>query len=1090
MNRELPIDEDVRERVRQALGESFLIEAGAGTGKTSLIIDRLVALIESGVQLGRIVAITYTEKAASEMKLRLRDRLHDLRASPAIARALDSIEEAPVGTIHSFASGILRQHPVEAGVDPAFRVADETEADILRDQAWQQAFVTLLERSPAEIVRALDLGLSAAAVESALCAMAWQLPDGVETPPPVPEETLGALAAAQEALEAIAAQMEALRVREGDTLAARVEKVLAGVRSLAPVDGPRRDRRLLELEVGSCKRLGSKVRWRNAGALDDARVRMGELGTELERAKAAIMHNAAIGWLGLARELRDAYARCKRAAAVLDFDDLLLFTRGLLAKDESVRRRVAARFDAIIVDEFQDTDPVQADIVRRLCSDQEGRPIRGRVFIVGDPKQSIYAFRGADIESYVDFREWLREGGGRIESITHSFRPVRELLTFANEVSSRLFPSPGSRWQPSYEPLTGGDEVTGRIRPSITVLAPDPMPDSPDLAGQAEAWAVADLIGEAIESWPVRERPSGKERPLRAGDVAILLPAMTGPLDHYEAALQARRIPYVVSGGKRFYRSVEVVALQAATAAIDDPSDRLALVAALRSPFFGVSDDALVRRASGPNGLTILHPDGEDEVAPALRLLGELHRRRNDAEPARILGELVDRTGALGVFALKPDGMQRVQNLLKLVDEARRLADAGRLSFRQLSRMLTERAQGRHAEAQGPAAEAGEGIQILTVHKSKGLEFGMVVLGALAHAGRSNAIHALAHEGLAQGAIKARDFSLESLGYREACEARKRTLDAEKRRLSYVALTRARDHLVLPLYPTKEKPTATLALLGEAIAEITSILGGEAASRLGAVPIDLRRAPPRPADDLVRPKLDLEEVVAAATRAAGGPARASWAAEREALVARSSRSLVHLVPSHLHEPEPAAGVPRPEARSGGAEVGIAVHAALEAADLGDPRSAADLAVWHAKNLGHEEQSRAGDLAARALSFPVIGRARSATRLWRELPFSLAIDGGTLTGSVDLAFEEAGGLVIVDYKTDQVCEDAVDARMAVHRPQLAVYALALGRITGKKVAEVHALFLSPGIARTIAVSDELLAAARRDIERAVGREPAR
>jgi len=1117
-----PSDQAVRDRAERDLDTSFVIEAGAGTGKTRLLVGRVLALIDAGRPLERIVAITFTEKAASEMKLRLRDALGRRRGDPRVDAALRAVEVAPITTIHAFASGLLRRFPVEAGVDPSFAVADEARALALRDAAWQEYVAEVLGGAPAALDRALLLGFAAGQVEPALRELAFALASSdAQAPPPAPgdPDPGPALQTAARALREAIGLAEAHRVAEDDTLVAEARRLLAETDACSSRPGAEREVLLQQALPWVKSRKGSRARWHDPAALEEARRLVAVANDERLAARAAISHDIARGLVEIALGFRAVYGAAKDAASVLDFDDLLLAARRLLASSPAVRARAAAEYDALVVDEFQDTDPVQAEIVWHLAVGAGDVPAPGRLFVVGDPKQSIYAFRGADIEAYAAFRERLRDKGGVVDAIHESFRPVRPVLELTNALASHLLPARATALQPAHAPLSGGAEPPDE-RPSVVVIAPlqtparpasgregapgegdereDAAPALPEdptdraAAGpaEAEAAAVAGLLRTALdEGWPVRDRAGGR-RPLRPGDVGILLPAMTAPLEAYEEALQAEGIAYVVSGGKRFYRSVEVTALLAAVSAIDDPGNRLALVAALRSPLFGLSDDAIVRRAARRSGLTILEPGGDDEVAPALRILADLHRDRDRIGAARTLGALLDRTGTLGAFALKPHGHQRVQNLLKLVDEARRLADAEGLSFRRLARILAERLEGQHAAAQAPAAEAGqEAVEILTVHKAKGLEFGLVVLGALSHVPAGDRARALVRGGVAEGAAGAkRGVRFETAGFEAARAELEERREAEARRLLYVALTRARDTLVLPLVPHGDRLTGSpLGILMDAVPAIAELARGAVHAELCGVPIALHRVGPDPTHRRPPSGIGVAEVLEAIPFVEPDP----FVHDREELIRRASRAIVHRSPSRpdvAEEDEAGEGrgwLSAPARRPAvGAAVGTAVHLALEAADLHDPAAARALAAAHARALGLAavDAARAGSLVETALSSSVVARARAAARSWRELPFTLAIEGGVLEGSVDLVFEEAGELVIVDYKTDAVPASAVDVRMKAHRRQIAEYALAIAELGGRPVREAVVLFLSAAESRTLRVTPALLAEVRAALRR--------
>ena len=401
--------------------------------------------------------------------------------------------------------------------------------------------------------------------------------------------------------------------------------------------------------------------------------------------------------------------RRKHDAALLDFDDLLLKTRDLLRDNAEVRHELQGRFKFILVDEFQDTDPVQTEIVTLL---DEGRP--GKLFIVGDPKQSIYSFRGADIEVYAATRRKM-EKTGQVLQFQQNFRSASTILDWVNAVFRKLIVrSTDGDYQPDYIELAAAPHLKAS-EPRVTVLRPDTIEKkSADETRRDEA--------EAIARYLAMER---KAERLRWADAVMLFRSFTG-LEWYTDALVAHGIPFRVVGGRGYYQRQEIETLIALLCCLDNPADRLHLVAALRSPLFGWTDEQIFL-ASQTTGLDYTTAPNAGE---AFALLNELHRARHDYSVAGYVEHVLARAHVCEAFmASQPDGAQCVANLLKALDLARQMETAGVRSMRAFVRHLRETVVGGVDEEPSPAnEETDDVVRILTMHKSKGLEFPVVVL--------------------------------------------------------------------------------------------------------------------------------------------------------------------------------------------------------------------------------------------------------------------------------------------------------------------------------------------------------------------------
>ncbi len=837
-------DQAVRDRIRDDLGVTLLIEAAAGTGKTTALVNRIVSVIGSGRgELARIVAVTFTEKAAGELKLRLRGEIERARhntelLSDARARfdeALKQLEEARIGTIHSFCADLLRERPVEARVDPMFDVAPEDVAGEMFDAAFERWFERVLD-NPGEGMRRLlrrrDLsertGPRAIARRAALELLNWrdfdspwqhsELKRDAEIDAIIAEvEALGKLGELGEpddwlarGLDAIArpvaeaTRLEAVRGRDYDAL----ESVLIALSS-----GRRWDWKGYGGDFGEAKR-------------EEVFRRRAELRERLKKFRDDAGAN-------LAPILRDElwpivaiYEDLKRRAGRLDFLDLLLVARNLVRDDPAVRAELQNRFTHIFIDEFQDTDPLQAEILLLLSSADPAetnwlkvKPIAGKLFIVGDPKQSIYRFRRADVSLYQGVKQLLLMHGAQLEYLTVSFRGTPSIQTMVNAAFAPLM-SKESGTQPAYAPLMPYRSEPG-TQPSIVVL---PVPEPYGDYGRVVDWKIEESIPEAIAAyarwliyesgWTVTEREAPEVRvPIRPRHICILFRRMnsfgrdvTRP---YLRALEARHLPHVLVKGGSFNEREEVIAIRNLLGAIERPDDELTVFAALRGPVFALTDAALLELRMTVGSLHPFRrlpddiPDSLKEVKGALDVLKGLHRGRNRRPIAETISSLLAMTRAHAGIAIWPTGEQALANIMRIMDQARRYeARGGMTSFRAFVDELEARAE-RDEASETPIVEEGtEGVRIMTVHRAKGLEFPIVILADIT----CNETRAEASRYI-EPAAKLAAMELAGCAPRELQEhaAKEHDRDEEEAiRLLYVAATRARDLIVVPAVGDEE----------------------------------------------------------------------------------------------------------------------------------------------------------------------------------------------------------------------------------------------------------------------------------------------
>jgi len=1165
-------DAEARRAILDDLDTTLVVEAAAGTGKTTELVNRILRVLETGrAQMVEIVAVTFTEKAAGELKLRLREQLEVRRldVDPSarsedrdvirarLEQALATLEEAHVNTIHGFCAELLRERPVEARVDPLFAVLTEPQAERLYARAFR-AWLQEALRHPSDGVRRALRRTSApsfggAAADGPLDRLRgagrmlaeWRdFPEPWHRPSFDRAGTIEALVASLHRLADLTAAAGYAR----DNLFLDTERVRRESRQIRleqsfgqrDLDGWEsrlidltRDRGFSRTRKGSGHKYGKDVTRADVLAARDA------LFADLQQFRREADADLAAS---LQQELAGAtvrYQKLKESGGALDFADLLSRARDLIRDNAEVREHLQKKYKRIFVDEFQDTDPVQAEILLLLADD-----VPGKLFIVGDPKQAIYRFRGTDVGTYWDVSRRLAASGGRVERLTTSYRSVPEIQRFVNAAFAGEMTGDVRTLQAEYVALSPS-------RPNLTsqpavVALPVPRPYSSRGLLKPSAKAIDESLPDAVgafvdwlvdtkNGWTVAERRSdGSEGrvAIEPRHVALLFRRFVSfgedVTRRYVDALEARSIPHLLVGGKSFHGREEVDSIRAALAAIEWPDDELSVFATLKGSLFAIDDEALLEfrhrfgtfhpfripKALGGNSGTDLELTADPSahllpIAEGLRLLQQLHRGRNFRPVADTIGRLLTETRAHVGFILRPAGEQALANVLHVAELARQYEVSGGISFRGFIEELRTASQSDAAEA--PILEEGtDGVRLMTVHKAKGLEFPVVILADLTCRMSRNEASRYLDPSRRLCAMKIGGWAPHELHEHEQDEVDRDR--AESVRLTYVAATRARDLLVVPalgdepweggwldplnraLYPPigarrspgratgvpafRSKDSVLQRPNDETAAPSTVAPGVHAFDAFGGYSVvwwdpsalTLGRKPPF---GVRREELIVKDVPKHVV-ADGRSQYDAWKLSREdaraagatpSLVTRTAREWAAQADDTVLQRGPAVGVvhlldarERSEARPGGHGFGTLVHAVLAHAPFDATREAfAALALVQARLLGMTaaDAAAAAGLAHRAAAHPLLRRAaiaetRGACR--RETPVSLAGSDGTLVeGVVDLAFEEDGRWVVIDFKTDY----DVHAELDTYRRQVKWYADAIGAATG---AETDALLV--------------------------------
>lgn len=1098
-------DRSARRRALTDLDSTLLVEAAAGTGKTALMAGRVTMLLARGTQPGEIAAITFTELAASELSVRVHRYVNELLAErvpaplrEALPNGLDAaqrhamsaaaakLDELTTATIHAFCQTVISSYAAEADIDPGAQMLDAVQAAAAFDSIFEQwlkrrlnsperpgdPIVVLSRQDPRRVVstlqelarfrlkhrdaRALPADLTGRPdidlVEAVADFRRWIVAQPVE---PKTFELLGEL----------------------DTLA----NFYVGSFETPP-DFPRlwalahpirlscmrkntfdliRPRRKSAWEKVAGKDLGGRLN-EEAGQYFDRvdhcfRVVLGRIATALVASLSDELD-----------EVLDDYAAFKRAAAVLDFDDLLERARALVRDHDPVRHALGTRYRHIFVDEFQDTDPIQSEILFLIAAEdraphwQDSVLSPGALFMVGDPKQAIYRFRGADVGSYAQARAAIeRRWPNNIIQITANFRSRPDILTHVN----RCFETPLSgAGQPGYVALTATIDPPAHDLPCAARITVDVPPNSrSEHIRDAEAEAVAELCMRLIGNLDILD-DQGAMVPLTPGGIALLAPTGT-ELWRYERALEQRGLPIASQAGKGLFRRQEVQDMLALARALADVGDTLAFGALMRGPLVGLTDEELLDVTASlpqdpdrPNAIPrfSLLTDPSDVTHPIARrtlsVLRDLRARARTTTPALLLAEAAERLAIRPILAAREGdrSARAAANVEAFLERARPYGVTG---LKRFVRDITKDWKQGVAASEGRVDAEGDAIEIITIHSAKGLEWPVVIpinTGTLlrsrepfVHRASDNTLHWVI------GDVVPPDLLL-------ALASDDESLARERERLWYVACTRARELLVVPELPQAEQ-------------------------RSWARIVDLAH------HDL--PLLGLSRFAPAAHLVAADPPNGQrpeiFEAERAAVAAASVR-LRWLQPSN-QDPDrmpvteaiviDAGEAPETELPIGAGRVrGLVLHKVMEevlTGELGEDLAGfadrardliAELVIDREDEAGLPEADEIASTAWRTLHLPEIAALRP--RLVPEWPiYALLADASeptALAGRIDaVALDDGRAAVVLDWKSDIA---PTEEDMRIHSGQLEDYLRATGASRGALV------YMTPGNVRWVEPGD--------------------
>jgi ATP-dependent exoDNAse (exonuclease V) beta subunit len=991
------------------------VVAGPGSGKTTVLVEYFKRLVESGVDPLRILAITFTDKAANNM----RDKLAQAFRERAAIRG--KLERAYVSTVHGFCARLLKENAVFAGLDPEFYVMDERESAREQRRAIDEALDRMFQERP-DRMRALMRGLAAFDIGAeVLDAYDAIRAAGVKVaalsafePPPAPH-IAASLAEVQTLRPPPAWSFDQLaHLDEARDWAARIAAALPA--------GPAAT--LRAIRSFTCKL--TKLR-RGSRVYDVLKSLKDDLLPSLEYSLIAAYyaHERAI-ILELSARFDALYRERKRQLSGLDYDDLEESAVRLLEEHPAVQRRLQNQFDQVLMDEFQDTNGRQARLLVLV------RP-PDRFYAVGDINQSIYGFRHAEPRVFAAYRDIVEQTGGRLVQLVENFRSRPEILRAVETVAA------GAEGVET-RPLVAGLPFPAKTAPSVELWAAA----TPELEAQ---WVAARIL-QMEGSLPLHERVAGFR------DFAVLV-RNSEVLPTFTDAFDQSGIPYLVNRGKGFYDTREVVDMMYLLRVLVNPRDEIGLAAVLRSPFVAASDEALLRLHLLGNigsALEALPPDALAAFAPddALKLTrfrGQLARWRatRDSVPIdQLLLRAIDESGYECAA-----GARGMANIEKLLAQAR--AAGARQSLAEFVEETEILRESKPREPDAPPEDSADAVKIMTVHAAKGLEFPVVFLAAM-------------HKGIDAnpGAISfSPRIGLGARWYHPLCRDDRDPYDAkddafqhairdelkrrekeEGNRLLYVAMTRAEEHLAMSYTTHGKKPQNWAAIVAERLPVHVVVAPPQPPAPRprdeSAVPIPLL---PRPA---LSEQHDSQATVTSLALFNDCPRRYYLSRYLGLDVGRAIMPAAAFQAAEPAGKPAAARIGRPTTDFSAGELGIQVHALLAGAEVASP---------------HPEAARLADLFRRS---PLGRRAAAATTIEREFDFLMEIEDLVLRGQIDLWFEDRGKTILVDYKTDRVAAAEVSAHAEHYTLQLRLYAMALERLTGRPPDEAYLYFLQPNI----------------------------
>ena len=1117
-------DRAERDQILEELDTNMLVEAAAGTGKTTMIVGRMLQLVRTGrCTVDRMAAVTFTRKAASE----LRDRFHRelRRAIPGasdtadrrrLVEAAESLDHCFIGTIHSFCASLLRERPVEAGVDIGFEELDEAADLRLKRQSWRDHVDRLRAQNDPQLTELSDVGVDPSDLMTAYLELCdypdvdrWPLRcDGgpedqpFQIDPSLVEKGWAAVRRFVDDVRATAADFP----RDGGRLMQSTQRVVRMVDQAGRGADPKLPRRMgvfeqfCEFDPGSSPHM-TKTKWpgdqqRQRSALAEQvceqwnRLFVEHAGPLVQLWQQARYAPAMKLLLGAT----DAYARSRAASGTLNYQDLLMRARDLLRRHPEARLDFARRTTHLLVDEFQDTDPIQAEVLFHLAGQateastgadwSKLRPRPGSLFVVGDPKQSIYRFRRADIETYNLVRRLIEQAGGRRIDLRANFRSSATIVDWVNRVFRDLLPPRGDRYSPAHQQLGVGrtDGNDAQLR-GVCALDIHGAGRSDQLTAQGEAEIIARIIRTAVDQGvtvcrTAQELDEGRSPQADFGDFMVISRSKRR-LGLYARAFERYGIPHEVTGGSALNSVPQLAMLHTCMRAVLHGDDPTALVAALRSPLFGISDRTLYAfvqaggtfayRSEVPQQFAAEHGDDAADLGDAFTRLRRYEHWLGLMPPISAIEKIAADVGLFPSAALDEGGDVRAGSLARAI-ELLRAAERQFWTAADLMDYLGSLTDPEAEDAElhdGMPMRTHEGavVRVMNLHKAKGLEAPVVFLAdpggdkeypIRMHVSRRTARSPSDADDQATGfvAIHGPDGPFGRRGQIlakppgwEIPELEERQFErAEFDRLLYVAATRAGSQLIVSRRTDhggrKRSPWQTFEPYLEG---------------LPAAPVPDHVEPP------VRPSLSIAadapgramDAITDARKAAADPTYVTATAKRLGMAMARSGGEAPAVARMMSADDPGELplIDEDETLTAGPQWGHTIHMLLQAAAQDHQINLEQEALELLRQFDGDDR-RAQEAAAvvrRVMQSDIWQRAQRSSSRFTEVPFCICdeLEGKPriIRGAIDLVFREDDRWVVIDYKTDRIDGPPAKSLLQQYRGQLDVYKRAWQAIAG-------------------------------------------
>ena len=1052
MNKKDLSDETARERITTELDKSFFVEAGAGSGKTHSMVERMVALIKSGhAKIENISAVTFTRKAAAQLRegfqITLERAIHDKHTSAKekdnIRTALSNFERSSLSTIHSFCARLLRERPVEAGIDPGFEEIEESEDAVFAKQVWSE----FVERQGFENNKTIgwmrDNGIAPESLEDVYITLArYRDVDVVTEDVPRPDLSEGK----EKVKQFIDSMKTNLPRNEPEKGWDELQKMIRRSLKLINLGYMEEDRLFITLLHVLMK--DPKVthnRWHGGKTeAEDCKENMQRFQEDtvspLLREWGEYLHKPLILF---AQQGVKYYENWRKERSILNFQDLLMRVAALLRENSEVRAYFKKIITHLLVDEFQDTDPIQAEVVLFLTSKDNSEknwrkvsPKEGSLFLVGDPKQSIYRFRRADIDMYNYVKDIFRKGAGEVLELTSNFRSLAHIGDLTDTVFKDIFPGSDTKYQAKFVPLktTRGkgtlcghgilenriEKITGSKAQTIAEID----------AGRIAAWINHCLNGGLKLDRAKDEKESGLTQTPEPGDFMIIT-KLKKHLQVYARALEDMGIPYQVSGGEGFCESIELYEIYKVLKAVADPRNSAALAAALRGRFFGVSDNDLYKFAkSGGRFSYFTKPETGPRIVPeAFNRLREYNEIVRQNSPVTAVEMILEKLAVIPFAVSQEAGSSRTGNVLKAVELLREHRADQTGTFAELVDYLYALHNTQDIEEMWLFPGTAKAVRVMNLHKAKGLEAPVVILADPLCTSKEYApeLHITRTADKPAGYFPVTSptgsYSTQLLAVPQNWETQAteetKYENEEKKRLDYVAVTRAKNILVVSTYHESRKKKAWEFL--------SSYLEGV-------------------------PKLEVPETSAKKKREIFDIEKTNWDNEKS----RMHEDIRSICAQSYNAESVTASIDKSgvfdESTGSGAAWGTIVHRALEACANGKRDRLEILGQkWLAdEKISQEELPHLTELADKVMKSELWKRLLEAKEKYYEVPFSIVKEDTVVSGIIDIVFKEEDGWVLVDYKTDDFERDP--KRKEVYEKQLDTYADSWQKATGEKVKE--------------------------------------